>query len=107
MHFKPMKDKIFVTELESGNRMTNGGILLLDDNLKEEGIRPRWGKVAFVGDDIDYVSVGEWVLVPHGRWTVGLTINHDGKDMRIWMIDNDAILVISDIPDTEIPKSHS
>ena len=107
MHFTPMKDKIFVTELESGTRITSGGIILPDDNRKEEGIRPRWGKVAFVGEGIDYLSVGEWVLVPHGRWTIGLDIVHDGVTMKIWMIDNDAILVVSDTPDTHIPKEHS
>lgn len=94
--FNPLKGKVFVTDMEQGMRMTSGGIILTDDNRKEEGIRPRWSKVAKISDDIDFVKVGEWVLLPHGRWTLGMDLDVGNGTERVWMIDNDEILLIAD-----------
>jgi co-chaperonin GroES (HSP10) len=95
--FRPMKDKVFLTEMDEGIHVTAGGIILQDDMGKEHGIRPRWGRVAFVGTEVDYVSVGEWVLVEHGRWTKRINLEIEGQPpLDIWMIDPEAILVVSD-----------
>jgi co-chaperonin GroES (HSP10) len=97
--FRPTKGKIFVTEMEQGMRTSAGGIILTADEGSEKGIRPRWGKVAILGEGIDYVAPGEWVLVEHGRWTTKIPLEIEGEEpLDVWMIDPAAILVVSDTP---------
>jgi co-chaperonin GroES (HSP10) len=93
----PLKNKIFVSDMEFGMEKTKSGIILHSDNGKSTGIHPRWGKVWAIGPEQKFVSVGEWVLVEHGRWTRTFEYeNDDGAITEIRMIDNDAILVVSD-----------
>lgn len=92
--FKPHRDKVFVTELESGPRKTNSGIILPDDDMTERGIRERWGRVWAVGANIDEVEPGDWVLVKHGRWSLGIDLETPEGAVRIWHVDYpDAVLV--------------
>ncbi len=95
--FKPLKGQIFVTDLEGGMRKTLGGILLPDDNLKDHGIRQRWCRVALLGEDVTDVKVGEWILLPHGRWTLKIPIPINGEKTNMWKIDPEAILLVSEV----------
>ena len=63
----PIRDNVLVSNMDFDNRTTNTGILLLNDDGKSEGIRPRWGRVWAVGEEQQYVKIGDWVLVEHGR----------------------------------------
>lgn len=95
--FRPLKGKVFVTELEKGVRLTRGGIILTDDNGSERGIRARWAKVYAVGPDVQDITVGEWVLIEHGRWTERLTLELDDGAVEVWGIDfPKAVLVAMD-----------
>ena len=47
----PLKDKVFVSDMEFGEEFTQSGIILQSSNGKSEGIHPRWGKVWAVGPD--------------------------------------------------------
>lgn len=94
--FTPLKDHIFVTELEEGPRITRGGIILPDDNFKDVGIRPRWGRVYAVGPQVTDVEVGEWVLVEHGRWTLRIKLEFPDNTVDIWRIDPAAILLVAE-----------
>lgn len=99
--FKPMKDKVFVHQLEKGERTTKSGIVVLNDNLKESGIRPRWAQVCAVGKDVHGVEVGDWVLIEHGRWSFGIKIN--GGDDTIWQLDYPkGALLASDVKPDDI-----
>ena len=95
-----MYKKILVERLEKGERRTQGGIILRDDNGKSEGIRPRWAKIHSVGPGINDPDLepGKWVLVEHGRWTRGLDlVDDDGERFTLWGIDwPDAVLCVSD-----------
>ena len=83
-----LKKKVIVTNIESGARLTNKGIIIPDDDGKERGIRPRWCEVYAVGDDIDDIKPGDWILVSHGRWTRGMDIQTpDGKKVTIRGVD--------------------
>lgn len=95
--FTPLRGKVFITNLEEGARITRGGIILRDDNMKDHGIRPRWGQVWSIGPDITNIKKGDWVLIEHGRWTlrIPLDIDDDGR-VDIWMIEPEAILLVSD-----------
>lgn len=101
----PLHDKIFVSDMEFGEQKTAGGIFVLSDNAKSSGIRPRWGRVFAIGPLQTAVKVGEWVLVEHGRWT--RTIEYEtetGEVIELRMIDNDAMLVAADKPETDVER---
>jgi hypothetical protein len=84
---KPLRDTVFVSDLDSGMKMTAGGIIVPDDNMKEHGIRPRWGRVCAVGPEVDDIAVGEWLLIEHGRWTNRIDVPTENGSVGIWKID--------------------
>jgi co-chaperonin GroES (HSP10) len=85
--FQPLKDNVFVTDLDRGPRRSTGGIIIIDDNMTERGIRPRWGRVWCVGPDVTEVQAGEWVLVEHGRWTTAIDFILPDGLIRAWRIE--------------------
>lgn len=92
----PLHDNIIVTEMNFGNRTLSSGIIMLGDDAKTDGIRPRWAMVFAVGPDQTDVKPGQWVLVEHGRWTRGCIINMHDTELVIRKIDTKAILLVSD-----------
>lgn len=93
---RTIKDFILVTEMNFGERQTSGGIVLMNDDSRGAGIRPRWGKVYAVGEKQTEVKVGQWVCVAHGRWTRGVTIEDENGEQTVRRIDNNDILLVSD-----------
>ncbi len=93
---KPLHDHVIVTEMNFKDRTLSSGIVLLGDDAKTAGIRPRWAQVYAVGPDQKDVAVGQWILVEHGRWTRGSEVEIDGEEMTIRRIDANAILIVSD-----------
>lgn len=93
--FKPTRGKIFVTGIEQGMQKTKGGIILNDDNFKDHGIRPRWCQVYAIGEGVEDITVGEWILVEHGRWTLRLSLELDSGPVDVWMVDPKAMLLAS------------
>jgi len=93
MKLKPLKDKVLIHNLEKGGRTLSSGIVLLNDDGKEHGIRARWAQVYAVGPEMDYLETGQWVLVEHGRWSRGLEIE---RDHPVYTADNASILAVSD-----------
>jgi co-chaperonin GroES (HSP10) len=95
---RPLRDGVILTNLERGQRMSAGGIVIPDDDGKDTGIRARWGQVYAVGPEQKDVKVGEWVLMQHGRWTTGADVKLKGKDaFRFWKADPKGMLGISEI----------
>lgn len=94
---KAIRGKVLVHNIEQGEKRTKGGIIVLDDDGKERGIRERWAQVYAVGSDINDISVGQWVLIKHGRWSRGVTVSVDGEDVILRQADYpDAILLVAD-----------
>jgi hypothetical protein len=85
--FRAYKDKVFVTDLESGETITKAGLIITDDNMTNRGIRPRWGKIWAIGPEIDDLVVGQWILVEHGRWTQKITMELGGETINVWSIE--------------------
>jgi len=97
MKIRALAGKILASQIEVGERKTAGGIVILDDNGKEEGVRPRWMQVYAMGaETTDEVKVGDWVYVEHGRWSRGIELREGDDTLSIWQIDPDAILLVSD-----------
>ncbi len=92
----PLNDSVIVDEMLFDERFTNSGIVLLSDNGKSTGIRPRWGRVYAVGPDQQDVQVGEWVCVAHGRWTRGIDIEDETGKHTLRRVDPKDILLTSD-----------
>lgn len=93
---KVIGEQVLVTDMGFTERLTNNGIILLNDNGSSAGIRPRWGKVYAVGPEQKDIKVGEWVCVTHGRWTRGIDVNSKGKVITVRRIDTDDILLVTD-----------
>jgi co-chaperonin GroES (HSP10) len=96
---KPIKAHVIVSEMEFGERiMSNTGIYIPSDNGKTHGIRPRWGKVYAIGPNQKDVRVGQWILIEHGRWTRGVSIeDHTGEIHTIRRVDEKDIMMVSDV----------
>jgi co-chaperonin GroES (HSP10) len=93
---RPLRDNVILTNLERGERLSSSGIVILNDDGKDSGIRARWGQVYAVGPEQKDVNVGDWVLMQHGRWTVGADLKLKGSDaVRFWQADTKGILGIS------------
>ena len=105
----PIRDHILITDMEFGEQKTKGGLVLLSDDGKSEGVKARWGRVWAIGPEQKDVQVGEWILLEHGRWSRGITIEHeDGTQTLIRRADTKAILMVEDRkPDEIIYGAHS
>ena len=103
MKVKALPKKVLVTDLERGSRIVNG-IILPDDNGKSEGIRPRWGKVYSVGNDITDIVPGQWILIENGRWTRMLKVKDGETDIQLWGVEwPKSVMLVSDTdPETAI-----
>jgi co-chaperonin GroES (HSP10) len=93
---RALHDHVIVSEMAFDQRITQGGLILLNDNGTTLGIRPRWGQVYAVGPEQKDVQVGQWICVAHGRWTRGLDIEDESGLRTIRRIDPEDILLISD-----------
>ena len=94
--FKPLNDWVIATDMSFEGRTLSSGIVLLNDNGKSDGIRPRWGKVYAVGPEQKEVQEGQWICVAHGRWTRGVDIEDETGKHIIRRIDHKDILLVSD-----------
>lgn len=93
---KPLNDSVIVGDMVFDERITTGGIVLLNDNGKSLGIRPRWGRVYAVGPAQQDVQVGDWVCVAHGRWTRGIDIEDESGKHTLRRVDPKDILIQTD-----------
>ena len=91
-----LNDSVIVGDMVFDERITTGGIVLLNDNGKSLGIRPRWGRVYAVGPEQHDVRVGEWVCIAHGRWTRGIEIEDEDGKQTLRRVDPKDILIQTD-----------
>jgi co-chaperonin GroES (HSP10) len=93
---QPLNDTVIVSDMVFDQRTTSSGIILLNDNGKGTGIRPRWGRVYAVGPRQRDVTVGQWICVAHGRWTRGVEVEDETGKKTIRKIDPKDILLVTD-----------
>lgn len=97
---KPLRDAVIVSDMNFEERLSSGGIVLVKDNGKSSGIRPRWGRVYAVGPEQHDVKVGTWICVEHGRWTRGIEIEDENGKTTLRRVDPKDIMMESDeLPD--------
>lgn len=92
---RALGNKVLVNNMHFGEQRSSGGIVVLGDDGKDRGIYPRWGQVFAVGPDHkEEFTVGDWILVEHGRWTRGIEYdNGETEPTTIRMVDNKCILM--------------
>lgn len=91
---RPLKGKVFVADIEAGDKVVNG-LIIPDDNGNDRGIRARWGQVVAVGEDVD-LTPGQYVLIEHGRWTWGVQATSEGEPRKLHAVDPNGLLAVSD-----------
>jgi len=95
---RALNEHVLVTDMQFGQRKLSSGIVLLNDDGKSDGIRPRWCQVFAVGPNQKDVVVGQYILVTHGRWTRANEIEIDGEKKSLRRVDHNDILMVSDEP---------
>ena len=95
---RPLYDTVLVTEMSFDERVTATGIVLVNDDMKSSGIRPRWGRVYAIGPEQTDVKVGQYICIAHGRWTRGVKIDDGTGKLTVRKVDNNDILLVSDEP---------
>lgn len=102
---RPLHNKVLVTDMNFGEQTSAGGIVVMSDDGKSEGIKPRWARVHAVGPEHnEQYSVGDWVLIEHGRWSRGIEAeDNSGKRFTIRLADvNGVMLWDTHEPDTTV-----
>ena len=98
---RPLGDTIIAHHMEFDHRTLSSGIVLLNDNMKSSGIRPRWCQVYAIGPEQKDVEVGQYIMVSHGRWSRGVIIEDSTGEKTIRKIDPNDILLVSDTLPTD------
>lgn len=89
-------EDVLVSDMHFGDQVTQGGIIIGDDDGKTRGIYPRWAKVYSKGpNNKDDFAVGDWILIMHGRWTRSIKINVEDNDIEIRKVELTSILAYS------------
>lgn len=103
MKVRALPSKLLATEIERGEEKSRGGIVLLSDDGKEEGVRPRWMQVYSKGSEVtNDIQENDWIYVEHGRWTRGMEIRDGDETLTLWGVDPDCVLIVSsEKPDSE------
>ena len=102
----PIRDGVIISDMNFDMEKTATGIYIPTDNGKAQGIHPRWGRVWAIGPDQTNVTIGEWVLVEHGRWTRTIELeSDDGNVIELRKVDNNAILATADEKPTDWMRS--
>lgn len=93
---KALNDHVLVADMNFKERQLSSGIYLLNDDSRTAGIRPRWARVYATGPEQQDIQIGQWILVSHGRWTRGVTIEDTAGEVTIRRVDPNDILLVSD-----------
>ena len=97
----PLHDIVLVRDMSFEARKLSSGILLLNDDGKSDGIRPRWARVFAVGPEQKEIKPGEWVYVEHGRWSRGIEVEINDEEFVIRRVDPACIIFASPEPPEE------
>jgi co-chaperonin GroES (HSP10) len=98
---KPLSDNVIVIDMNFGEQVSKGGIVITSDNGKAHGVHPRWAKVYAVGPEQTDVKVGQWILIEHGRWTRGIKIEDAEGEKIIRKAEVKSMMMVSDEQPTD------
>lgn len=92
----PLPDCILVTELlESWDTVVlESGIILPPQKFSSSSIKARFGKIYALGEEIDWLEEGQWILVENGRWTEKFKVTINGNDRWMNRVDPNGVLAV-------------
>lgn len=99
---RALHDWVIVSDMDFGESVTDTGIVIRSDNGKSHGIKPRWAKVYKIGPDQKDVTVGQWVLIEHGRWTRAMHIHDGEQELKAHRVDVPGIILVTDEKPSDI-----
>ena len=100
---RAISDKVIVHGMEFGSQTLQFGIILVDDDKKSQGIKPRWAQVYSIGPKAKTeLKVGQYVMILHGRWTRGINIVDAEGEKTIRCVDLKDCVLVSDEPQTNM-----
>jgi co-chaperonin GroES (HSP10) len=85
---RPKRDWIFIDIDDRGAKILKSGLIQLDDDMRDGGIRPRWTTVLSVGEAVAEetgIKPGDRLLLEHLGWT--RPFHHEtpeGTREKIW-----------------------
>lgn len=106
MKIKALNDKVLVHNMEKGERRTAAGIVIVDDDGKDYGIRARWAQVYSVGKDVADVTPGQWVYIEHGKWTRVMEVTEGKETLKLWGTTLEHVLLVSDEKPVEFKQRY-
>jgi hypothetical protein len=95
MNVRAIQDDVIVCDMDFGEIVTAGGIVIRSDDGQAHGVKPRWGRVYRVGPRQHDVKEGEWILIEHGRWTRKVKIRDNDGEKEIQKVEVKSILAVS------------
>ena len=93
---RALHDDVLVSDMDMGEMVTAGGIVIQSDDGKAHGVKPRWAQVYCIGPKQTDVAVGQWILIDHGRWTRKMSIEIDNEIKEVQKVETKSILAVSD-----------
>ena len=99
MNIKPLGNKInfvFIDDIigEHFEITTTTGIIIKEAALTTAN-ENRWGKVLAVGNEVNTVKVGDYILIEKLKWTNAV---HLPNNEKFWQTDEEQVLAISETP---------
>ena len=90
---RPIGNRVIVDNMYFGEQKTRAGLIITNDDGNVRGIYPRWGQVYAKGpENKDPYTVGDWILIEHGRWTRSVNMNDGAGEKELRMIETESIL---------------
>ena len=97
MQVRPLSKDLLVIDMDMGEQVTAGGIVVKSDDGKAHGVKPRWAKVYKVGEDCEIdVKVGQWILIEHGRWTRKIKIDDGEGEKEFQKVEVKSVIAVAD-----------
>ena len=97
MQVRPLSKDLLVIDMDMGEQVTAGGIVVKSDDGKAHGVKPRWAKVYKVGEDCEIdVKVGQWILIEHGRWTRKIKIDDGESEKEFQKVEVKSVIAVAD-----------
>ena len=93
---RALHDDVLICDMDMGEIVTAGGIVIRSDDGKVHGVKPRWGRVYCVGPEQTDIKVGQWILIEHGRWTRKMRIDDGESEKEIQKVEVKSVLLVSD-----------
>lgn len=101
-NLETIHDFVLVTDMNFEEQVSAGGIIIKSDDGKTEGIKPRWAKVFKIGPEQHDVTIGDWILIEHGRWTRSFEFDNGTEVFKVRRVETKSIMAISDHLPTDV-----